>query len=69
MFLCFVFDEVDSIYMDKRYDPSDFFYRFLRYRMYIEDDRIKVCLIVITNNALVLDDNLDAGLSLIWGVM
>ena len=28
--------------------------------MYLEDDRIKVCLIVITNNALVLDDNLDA---------
>jgi len=60
LFLCLVLDEVDAVFLDKRYDPSDFFYRFLRYRMYIDDVDIKVCLIVITNNPLVLDDHLDA---------
>ena len=59
LFICFVFDEVDTIFLDKRFDPSDFFYRFIRYRMYLDDDRVKVCLVVITNNPLILDDCLD----------
>ena len=58
-FFCLVLDEVDSVFLDKHYDPSDFFYRFLRYRLYLDDD-IKLCLVVITNNLRVLEENLDA---------
>lgn len=59
-FVCLVLDEVDSIFMDMHYDPSDFFYRFIRPQMYLGDADIKICLILITNNPLVLEDNLDA---------
>ena len=60
LFVCLVLDEVDSIFMDKHFDPSDFFYRFIRCQMYLEDPDIKICLVAITNNPFVLDDNLDA---------
>lgn len=56
----FVFDEVESIFLDKRYDASDFFYRFLRYHVYLDDPDIKLCLFVITNNPSSFEDHLDA---------
>jgi len=59
-FVCLVLDEVDSIFMDMHYDPSDFFYRFIRPQMYLGGADIKICLVLITNNPLVLEDNLDA---------
>jgi len=61
LFLCLVLDEVDSIFLDKRYDPSDFFYRILRASTSIPEVRgVKICLITITNNLRGLEDNLDA---------
>jgi len=60
LFVCLVLDEVDSIFMDKHFDPSDFFYRFIRSQMYLGDPDLKICLVAITNNLSVLDDNLDA---------
>lgn len=60
LYVCLVLDEVDSIFMDKHFDPSDFFYRFIRPQMYLGDVDIKICLVLITNNPLVLEDNLDA---------
>jgi len=59
-FVCFVFDEVDSIFLDKHYDPSDFFYRFLRYDQYLSGVDVRLMLVVITNNPLMFEDNLDA---------
>jgi cell division control protein 6 len=59
LFICLVLDEVDSIFVDKHYDPSDFFYRFLRHQMYLEDLDIKLCLVTITNSVRGLEDNLD----------
>lgn len=59
LFVCLVLDESDSVFLDKRYDPSYFFYRFIRHRMYLGDAEIRVCLVVITNNPRVFDDNLD----------
>ena len=60
LFLVLVFDEVESVFLDKHYDPSDFFYRFLRYRVFLDDLDIKLCLVVITNNPTAFEDNLDA---------
>jgi len=59
-FVCFVFDEVDSIFLDKHFDPSDFFYRFLRYDQYLSGSGVRLMLVVITNNPLSFEDNLDA---------
>lgn len=61
LFLCFALDEVDSIFMDKHFDPSDFFYRFLRASStFPELANVRMCLIAITNNPMVLEDGLDA---------
>ena len=60
LFLCLVLDEVDSIFFDKHYDVSDFFYNFIRYQEFLEDDRVILFLVVITNSPRVLEDNLDA---------
>lgn len=59
VFVCLVLDEADSVFADKHYDPSEFFYRFLRYQTYLNDGSIKVCLIAIANNAGVLEERLD----------
>ena len=59
LFVYLVLDEVDAIFMDKHFDPSDFFYRFLRRQFSQEDPGVKLCLITITNNPHVLEDNLD----------
>jgi len=56
LFICLVLDEVDAIFLDKHFDPSDFFYRFLRHQTFLEDSDIKICLVTITNNAGVLED-------------
>ena len=56
LFICLVLDEVDAIFADKHFDPSDFFYRFLRYQTFLEDLDVKICLVTITNNAGVLED-------------
>lgn len=60
LFLCLVLDEVDSVFFDKHYEVSDFFYNFIRYQEFLKDDRVIFFLIVITNNPRVLEDNLDA---------
>lgn len=60
LFVVLVFDEVESVFLDKHYDPSDFFYRFLRHRVFLDDPDIKLCLVVITNNPGAFEDNLDA---------
>lgn len=61
LFLCLVLDEVDSIFLDKHFDPSDFFYRILRASNSISELMgVKICLITISNNLRVLEDNLDA---------
>jgi len=60
LFVVLVFDEVESVFLDKHYDPSDFFYRFLRYHVFLGDPDIKLCLIVITNNPAAFEDRLDA---------
>ena len=59
VFVCLVLDEADSVFADKHYDPSEFFYRFLRHQTYLNDSSIKVCLVVIANNAGVLEERLD----------
>jgi cell division control protein 6 len=59
LFLCLVLDEVESVFLDKHYDPSDFFYRFIRHENYLPD-RIHLCLIVISNDLLTVEMNLDA---------
>jgi cell division control protein 6 len=59
VFVCFVLDEADSVFADLHYDPSEFFYRFLRHQTYMNDGDIKVCLIAIANNAGVLEERLD----------
>ena len=59
-FLCLVLDEVDSVFFDKHYEVSDFFYNFIRYQEFFKDDRVILFLIVITNNPRILEDNLDA---------
>lgn len=59
LFLCLVFDEVESVFLDKHYDPSDFFYRFIRHENYLPD-RIHLCLIVISNDLVAVEMNLDA---------
>jgi len=51
----FILDEVDSVFLDKHYDPSEFFYRFLRYEAYLGDPDIRVCLVAITNRPGSLD--------------
>lgn len=56
LFIFFILDEVDSVFLDKHYDPSEFFYRFLRYVVYLDDPDIRVCLIAITNKPGVFDD-------------
>lgn len=60
LFICLVLDEVDAIFMDRRFDPSDFFYRLVRHQVYLEEPSVKICLLAITNNPRVLDDNLDS---------
>jgi cell division control protein 6 len=60
VFVCLVLDEADSVFADKHYDPSEFFYRFLRHQTYLNDGDIKVCLIAIANSAGVLEERLDA---------
>jgi orc1/cdc6 family replication initiation protein len=60
LFVVLVFDEVESVFLDKHYDPSDFFYRFLRHRVFLDDPGIKLCLVVITNNPTAFEDSLDA---------
>jgi archaeal cell division control protein 6 len=61
LFLCFVLDEVDSIFLDLHFDPSDFFYRFLRASSMVEGmENVRLCLITITNNPMVLENNLDS---------
>jgi len=60
VFVCLVLDEADSIFSDKHYDPSEFFYRFLRHQSYLEDSDIKVCIVVIANNPGVLEERLDS---------
>ena len=60
IFVCLVLDEADSVFSDKHYDPSEFFYRFLRHQTYLNDVDVKVCLIAIANNAGVLEERLDA---------
>lgn len=60
VFVCLVLDEADSVFADKHYDPSEFFYRFLRHQTYLNDGDIRVCLIAIANNAGVLEERLDA---------
>jgi archaeal cell division control protein 6 len=61
LFLCLVLDEVDSIFLDKHFNPSDFFYRILRASNNVPDVAgVKICLITITNNQGVLEENLDA---------
>jgi len=60
LFVVLVLDEVESVFLDKHYDPSDFFYRFLRYHVFLDDPDIKLCLIVITNNPAAFEDRLDA---------
>jgi cell division control protein 6 len=59
VFVCLVLDEADSVFADKHYDPSEFFYRFLRHQTYLNDSDVKVCLIAIANNAGVLEERLD----------
>ena len=59
-FVCLVLDEIDSIFMDRNYSPSDFFYRFLRYHEYIGDVDIRLCLITIMNKVSTFDGNVDA---------
>ncbi len=57
-FLLLVLDEIDAIFEDKRYKPSDFLYRLLRRR---ETGRPPlVCVISITNVLLGIDSLLDS---------
>jgi len=51
-----VLDEVDAIFLDKHFDPSDFFYRFLRHQTFLRDPDIKVSLFTIANSQGVLED-------------
>jgi len=61
LFFVFVLDAADSIFLDKRFGASDFFYRFLRASTTVPGLRdVKFCVITITNDLNVLDDNLDA---------
>jgi len=59
LFVIIVLDEVESIFLDKHYDASDLFYRFLRYQTFVQDLDIKLCLIVIANNPMGFEDKLD----------
>jgi cell division control protein 6 len=57
-FLLLVLDEIDSIFEDKRYKPSDFLYRLLHRR---ETGRPPlVCVLTITNLLLGIDSLLDS---------
>jgi orc1/cdc6 family replication initiation protein len=58
-FLVLVLDEVDAIFQDKHYDPSDFLYRFLRYRQAPSSTELQLCLVVITNNSHMFEATLD----------
>jgi len=60
LYVCIVLDEVESIFLDKHYDPNDFLYRLIRHQIYLEDADILLCLIVITNNPFTFEENLDA---------
>ena len=55
LFIVFALDEVDAIFFDRHFNPSDFFYRFLRHRVYLEDPAISISLFAITNNPWALE--------------
>jgi cell division control protein 6 len=59
LYLALVFDEVDSLAMDRHYDPSDFMYRLLRYQQALHEPRIQLMLIVIANNLAQFEVSLD----------
>jgi cell division control protein 6 len=59
LFVCLVFDEVDTVFADKHFDPSDYFYRFIRHQTFLGDSDIRMCLVAITNNMRVFDEKLD----------
>lgn len=56
--LVLVLDEIDAIFEDRRYKPSDFLYRFLRRRETGEPPL--VCLITITNRLMGIESLLDS---------
>ena len=56
LLVVFVLDEVDTVFLDRHFDPSDFFYRFLRHQTFLRDPDIKVSLFTITNNPGALED-------------
>lgn len=61
LFFVFVLDEADSIFCDKHFDASDFFYRFIRSSSTVPGlEDVKICVLTITNDLNVLEDNLEA---------
>ena len=59
LYLALVLDEVDSLAMDRHYDPSDLMYRLLRYQQELNEPRIQLLLIVIANNPVQFEAMLD----------
>lgn len=54
-FIVFALDEVDALFLDRHFDPSGFFYRFLRHQVYLGDPDIRISLFAITNSPRVLE--------------
>lgn len=58
-YLALILDEVDSLAMDRHYDPSDLIYRLLRYQQALQEPWIQLLLIVIANNPTQFEAMLD----------
>lgn len=57
-FFVLVLDEYDVIFYDKRGNPSDFMYKLLTLEENLREENLWLCIVTISNNALV-DYNLD----------
>jgi Cdc6-like AAA superfamily ATPase len=59
-FLIIVLDEVDTIFQDKHYNPSEFLYRLLRYPEHLREKNIIISIIAITNTLNLIEDHVDS---------
>jgi orc1/cdc6 family replication initiation protein len=59
LYLALILDEVDSLAMDRHYDPSDFLYQLLRYQQILHEPRIQLMLVTIANSPAQFEAMLD----------
>lgn len=58
-YLALILDEIDTVFLDKHYIPSDFLYRLVRYPESLREKNIKITTIAITNTINFIEDHVD----------